>query len=1073
MASGSVLHKCAAAILTFLFLSLPTFGQRQITNDESNSRSDSFDLGAPATGCNDGWNTSFTSNGANARVDVVTTDAAGNFYIGGSFSTVNGVAVSRIAKFDGTNWSAIGTGFDGTIRAIAVSGSDVYVGGSFSTAGGTPALNVAKWNGTSWSALGTGLGNTGTHGVNALAIYDGTLYAGGNFSIVGGSPTNFLASWNGSAWVDVGSGVFGGIEALYVKDGLLYAGGNLSTAGGNPAFGAAVWNGATWNAVGNLSTNTIIKGFATLGTDLIAIGSRIVIPGQADSHVAKWNGTQWTRMAFFADGFVNAVAVLDGTLYVGGGLPTPPNLFNNIARWDGSNWSGVGGGISGGSIPVRGMAASNGVMLVGGSFDTVGGIGARNLAIYSNGNWGAFSGNGLDNLALAINASGENVYVGGSFIAAGPVTANRIAKWNGVSAEWSVLGIGISGIGTSNSSIRAIAAVGNKVYVGGSFGTIGGIAANNVAMWNGTNWTALGTGVNSTVSAIIVKGEDVYVGGAFTTAGGVAANRVAKWNGSSWSGLNSSIIPNNVTSMARMGDDIFVGSDTTTLDNPNYLVKYDGTGWTTFGTGITFGGITSIAVAGNDLYVSGGFTAIGGVSAARVAKWNGKSWSALGAGVPGNSNQVKLTRFGNGIILSGDFTNIGSLPANRIARWDGTEWFPLGTGLDVPASVLAAKGGDLFVGGGFSTAGCNVSPFFARYRPSEWTGALDSDWHNTGNWSDSTVPESGSDITIAASDVSIASADVTLSTLVVSNGRTVTIGGGRVLTVNESLDLSNGNLAGGGSLVVNGDLILNGGGIGGLTSIVVNGNLYLDEGIISSPVNVSACRASAISGGSAASFIDAPLTRCATGPGIHKFPVGSGGAYAPFEIGPVSGNGNVTVQAHSGAYSGAAAGLPVERLTRWWSTAGSNIGGPVTLQYNQTEIQGYEPRYKVFSILNGSATQQPTSLDSVSNRATGSWVEGADYTLAEGASTPQLLKGRVTTARGRGAESVVVKLVTESGAIRYTLTNPFGYYRFKDVMTWEPYVISIASKRYRFNTPSQSFIFPENSADFNFQSNNP
>ena len=32
---------------------------------------------------------------------------------------------------------------------------------------------------------------------------------------------------------------------------------------------------------------------------------------------------------------------------------------------------------------------------------------------------------------------------------------------------------------------------------------------------------------------------DVYIGGGFTTAGGVAASRIAKWNGSTYSALGS------------------------------------------------------------------------------------------------------------------------------------------------------------------------------------------------------------------------------------------------------------------------------------------------------------------------------------------------------------------------------------------------------------------------------------------------------------------------------------------------------------------------------------------------------
>ena len=41
--------------------------------------------------------------------------------------------------------------------ALAVSGSDLYAGGYFTTAGGSAANYIAKWNGSSWSALGSGM----------------------------------------------------------------------------------------------------------------------------------------------------------------------------------------------------------------------------------------------------------------------------------------------------------------------------------------------------------------------------------------------------------------------------------------------------------------------------------------------------------------------------------------------------------------------------------------------------------------------------------------------------------------------------------------------------------------------------------------------------------------------------------------------------------------------------------------------------------------------------------------------------------------------------------------------------
>src|SRR5262245_47607892 len=87
-------------------------------------------------------------------------------------------------------------GVDGDVNATVVyddgSGPALYVGGSFTIAGDVWASNIAKWNGTSWSALGSG-----TNGdVFALTVYNGNLIAGGGFSTAGGVTVNCIAQWN-------------------------------------------------------------------------------------------------------------------------------------------------------------------------------------------------------------------------------------------------------------------------------------------------------------------------------------------------------------------------------------------------------------------------------------------------------------------------------------------------------------------------------------------------------------------------------------------------------------------------------------------------------------------------------------------------------------------------------------------------------------------------------------------------------------------------------------------------------------------------------------------------------------
>ncbi|MCH9057150.1 MAG: hypothetical protein IIB55_00825 [Planctomycetes bacterium] len=73
------------------------------------------------------------------------------------------------------------------------------------------------------------------------------------------------------------------------------------------------------------------------------------------------------------------------------------------------------------------------------------------------------------------------------------------------------------------------------------------------------------------------------------------------------------------------------------------------------------------------------------------------------------------------LIVGGNFTTAGGMEANYIARWDGTAWSPLGSGMGgFPAPLLSVYtlteyNGELIAGGWFTTAGGQVSAYWARW----------------------------------------------------------------------------------------------------------------------------------------------------------------------------------------------------------------------------------------------------------------------------------------------------------------------------------------------------------------------
>ncbi len=139
--------------------------------------------------------------------------------------------------------------------------------------------------------------------------------------------------------------------------------------------------------------------------------------------------------------------------------------------------------------------------------------------------------------------------------------------------------------------------------------------------------------------------------------------------------------------------------------------------------------VLAFALSGSDLYVGGRFTHAGGAPANNVARWDGRAWSALGAGV--DDRIYALAWSGNTLFAGGHFLQAGGQPARRIARWNGQAWNALGSGMDNDVSALAARGDEVYAAGRFTSAGGQPANRIARWNGSAWH-ALGSDFESGG-----------------------------------------------------------------------------------------------------------------------------------------------------------------------------------------------------------------------------------------------------------------------------------------------------------------------------------------------------
>ncbi len=327
---------------------------------------------------------------------------------------------------------------------------------------------------------------------------------------------------------------------------------------------------------------------------------------------------------------------------------------------------------------------------------------------------------GMNDYVYALAVSGTNLYAGGSFTKAGGVAANHIAKWDG--STWSALGSGTSG--GAGAAVLALAVNGTDLYAGGAFTWAGEVPANYIAKWDGNAWSALGSGMNHFVEALAVNGTDLYAGGWFTAAGGVSANYIARWNGSTWSALGSGMgsAPGPyVFALAVSGTNVYAGGNFISAGGVlvNRIARWNGSTWSGLGSGM--GGSTpgvdvrALAVSGTNLYAGGQFSTAGGVPAKSIAKWNGSVWSNMGSGMDKLAFTSALAVSGTDLYAGGYFTTAGGVPVNQIAKWDGSVWSALGSGVNHYVYALTADGaGHLFAGGPFTMAGTNASFFVAQ-----------------------------------------------------------------------------------------------------------------------------------------------------------------------------------------------------------------------------------------------------------------------------------------------------------------------------------------------------------------------
>lgn len=652
-------------------------------------------LSAGVPGLVTDWNAGFVDNaGPNGAVGAfaVWDDGSGEaLYAGGrsssntrGFRAAGGTSLNFIGRWNGSGWSALGSGLNGPVSAMVAFGDELVVAGSFTQAGGVAVNGIARWNGQRWAGFDSRLSSPG-----AIVVIQGSLVAAGVLLRPDGGTDFAVVRLNASQWEELGTGFDSVISALVEHNGQLVAAGNFVFIAGQRVNHIARWTGSGWESIGPGVSGHVMKLTVHQG-ELIAGGPFQLVTGSSSYRVARWNGISWTAVGS-TTGLLQSLMSFNGELYAGMGA-----ALGNLARFDGTQWVAAGGGANG-SIHV--MFPHAGMLFLGGSFSRVGDVAASFAASWDGNVWQSF-GAGIDAQAFDMVEHDGGLIAAGRFRNASDGNVDYVARWDG--NGWLPLGPGRPG------EVNALAVYNSQVIAAGANP---GISNHQIAIWDGQSWTPIGDTVDGPVYDLAVHQGLLVAAGNFTQISGVAASKIARWTGSVWEPLGD--VPlYDVRVLVDFGPDLVAAGQG--LQNGVAVARWNGQDWSLMGSEL-MGWVATLAVHNGQLY-SGGDGSAPSNLAGGVHRWDGRNWVSLNCCA--GARVFALTSFGGELIASAAAAD-GRNP--QVIRWNGSGWASFGSEFDFVPIGLYPYGGQLLATGLFSRVGDVVSPYIAAYGPAQST----------------------------------------------------------------------------------------------------------------------------------------------------------------------------------------------------------------------------------------------------------------------------------------------------------------------------------------------------------------
>ena len=517
--------------------------------------------------------------------------------------------------------------------------------------------------------------------VYSLAISDDQTVAAGRFYGADTVQAHNVALWTGSKWTSLGKGlrtergsIASVLDLASAGSGGFYAAGLFDSAGAGACRSVAHWTGAEWKCLG-----FSVDPLGTPAAALAVMGNQVYAGGWRASGVYRWNGSGWDTLGPVS-GAVSRLKAVGTELWVGGEFSVKGDTSTlNLIRGNGSVWTGFGNKIG----PVRDFAVSGTDVFVIETFRTASRIDTQTVQHWNGSSWSRVD---LDFPKFEFNrvvTDSQNVYLFGTGL---NDLRLHVFKWDGARFV-SILAE------TCFGTASAVEVRGNRIVLGGQFSGIGGMRADNLAVWYGSSWKALTLGIGAGPSmngeVMASNGQALFLGGRnIRWSGKQPLSGIGRFDGAASEG------------MAGGFKDLFPYKASSSMT------------------------IKAIAFDGSSVLAGGRFDSSQSGPAGNVARWNGSAWSGLGEGYPGLVHDLVVQN--NAVLLAGKPDSLGSggaatLRGQAVGRWNGSLWESLGGGLGGEAYKFAVFKGDVYVGGKVRAAPTDSFSGIMRLAGNRWS----------------------------------------------------------------------------------------------------------------------------------------------------------------------------------------------------------------------------------------------------------------------------------------------------------------------------------------------------------------